>query len=68
MDLCQLVPVLDVREILDDSKTTVIVPIFNRKDDVRSCGLYRGVKLLNFATKIVEKVLEKQIAYRHKSI
>ena len=39
----------------------MIVPIFKGKGDVMSCGSYRGVKLLEYAMKIVERVLEKQI-------
>ena len=39
----------------------MIVPIFKGKHDVMSCGLYRGGKLLEYAMKIVERVLESQI-------
>ena len=39
----------------------MIVPIFKGKGDVISCGSYRGVKLLEYAMKIVERVLERQI-------
>ena len=39
----------------------MIVPIFERKGDVISCGSYRGVKLLEHAMKIVERVLERRI-------
>ena len=42
-------------------KASVIVPIFKGKGDVMSCGLYEGVKLLEHAVKIVERVLERQI-------
>ena len=38
-----------------------MVPIFKGKADVMSCGSYRGVKLLEHAMKIVEKVLERRI-------
>ena len=44
MELCQ--HVLDGRGMPDEWKTSVIVPIFKGKGDVMSCGLYRGVKLL----------------------
>ena len=33
-----------------------------RKEDVMDCGVYRGVKLLEHAMKIVERVLEKRIS------
>ena len=39
----------------------MIVPIFKGKGDVMSCGSYRGVKTLEYAMKIVERVLESQI-------
>ena len=45
----------------DTSKTSVIVPMFKGKDEMVSCRSYRGVKLLQHAMKIVERVLEKQI-------
>ena len=48
----------------DEWKTSVTVPIFKRKSDVMHCGLYRGVKLLKHAMKIVERVLERQIQTR----
>ena len=38
-----------------------MVPIFKGKGDVMSCGSYRGVKVLEYAMKIVERVLESQI-------
>ena len=45
----------------DEWKTIVIVPIFKGKGDVMSCGSYRGVKMLEHAMKIVERVLERRI-------
>ena len=56
MELCQRV--LDGRGMPNERKTRVIVPIFKGKGDVMSCGSYRGVKLLEHAMKIVERVLE----------
>ena len=53
MKLCQ--HVLDGRGMPDEWKTSVIVPIFKEKSDVMSCGSYRGVKLLEHTTKIVEE-------------
>ena len=53
--------VLDGRGIPEEWKTSVIVPIFKGKDNVMSCGSYRGVQLLEHAMKIVERVLERQI-------
>ena len=42
-------------------KTSVIVPIFNGKSNVMSCGSYRVLKLLENAMKIVKGVLDQQI-------
>ena len=42
-------------------ETSVVVPIFKGKGDVMDCGAYRGVKLLEHAMKIVERVQEKRI-------
>ena len=53
--------VLDGGGMPDKWKTSVIVPIFKGKDDVMSCGSYRGVKLLEHAMKIVERILERRI-------
>ena len=59
MELCQRV--FDGRRMPDERKTSVIVPIFKGKGDVMSCGSYTGVKLLEHATKIVERMLERRI-------
>ena len=59
MELCQ--SVLNDKGMPDVWKTNVIVPIFKGKGDVMSCGSFREVKLLEYAMKIVEKVLERQI-------
>ena len=53
--------VLDSRGMPKKWKISVVVPIFKGKGDVMSCGAYRGVKLLEHAMKIVERVLEKRI-------
>ena len=59
MVLCQRV--LDGRGMPDEWRTCVVVPIFKGKGDVISYGLYRGVKLLEHAMKVVERVQERQI-------
>ena len=45
----------------EEWKTSVVVPIFKGKGYVMDCGVYRGVKLLEHAMKIVETVLEYRI-------
>ena len=57
--LCQRV--LGGKGMPEEWKTSVVVPIFKGKGDVMDCGAYRGVKLLNHAMKIVERVLENRI-------
>ena len=39
---------------------SVVIPIFKGKGDAMSCGSYRGMKLLEHAMKVVERVLEKK--------
>ena len=57
--LCQRM--LDGEGMPEEWKTSVVVPIFKGKGDVVDCGAYRGVKLLEHAMKIVERVLENRI-------
>ena len=59
MELCQLV--LDGKGMPNEWQTSVLEPIFKRKGDERNCNTYRGVKLLEHAMKIVDKVLERWI-------
>ena len=59
MELCH--HVFDGGAMPDEWKTSVIVPIFKRKGDVMSCESYTGVKLLEYAMKIVERMLERRI-------
>ena len=56
--LCQRV--FDGKGMPEEWKTSV-VPIFKGKGDVIDCGAYRGVKLLEYAMKIVNRVLENRI-------
>ena len=59
LQLCQRV--LDGKGILDEWKTSIVVPIFKEKGDVMNCGSYRGVKLLEHGMKIIERVLERRM-------
>ena len=59
LELCQ--GVLDGRGMPDEWALSVVVPIFKGKVDVMSCGAYWGVKFLEHAMKIVEKVLERRL-------
>jgi hypothetical protein len=53
--------VLDGEGIPDDWKHSVLVPLYKGKGDVRDCGAYRGVKLLEHGMKVVERVLEGRL-------
>ena len=57
--LCQRV--LDGEGMSEEWKTSVVVPIFKGKGNVMDCGAYRGIKLLEHAMKIMERVLENRI-------
>ena len=52
---------LDGKEMPGEWQTNVLVSIFKGKKDVRNCKTYRGVKLLEHAMKVVERVLERRI-------
>ena len=53
--------VLDGKEVPNEWKTSVVMTIFNGKEDVMNCGSYIEVKLLEHAMKIIERVLERRI-------
>ena len=59
VELCQ--GVLDGRGMPDEWGLSAVVPIFKGKGDAMRCGAYRGVKLLEHAMKIVQKVLERRL-------
>ena len=45
----------------EDWKTSVMVPIYKGKGNATNYSAYRGVKLLEYGMKIVERILEKRI-------
>ena len=47
--------------IPEDWKSSVVLPIYKGKGDPMECGSYRGIKLLEHATKVVEKLFEHRI-------
>ena len=53
VELCQCM--LDGKGMPDQFQTSVLVPIFKEKGDVRSCNTYRGIKLIEHAMKIVKE-------------
>ena len=54
LDLCHRI----VKEgsIPGDWKSSVVLPIYKGKGDPLECGSYRGIKLLEHAIKVVEKI------------
>jgi hypothetical protein len=48
--------VLDGEGIPVEWRRSVLVPLYKGKGDVRDCGAYRGVKLLEHAKKVVERM------------
>ena len=59
LDLCNDI----VKEgcIPEDWKSSVILPIYKGKGDPLECGSYRGIKLLEHAMKVVERIFEHRI-------
>ena len=57
MELCHRI--LDGRGMTEDWATSVAIPIFKGKGDIMNSGMNRGVKILEHAMKIVEKVNKK---------
>lgn len=44
-----------------DWMDSILIPIYKGKGDARECGSYRGVKLLEHAMKVFERVLERRL-------
>jgi len=56
LDLCNGI----VKEgcIPEDQKSSMVLPIYKGKGDPMECGSYRGIKLLERAMKVVERIFE----------
>jgi len=59
LDLCNGI----VKEgcISEDQKSSVLLPVYVRKGVPMECGSYRGIKLLEHAMKMVERISEYRI-------
>ena len=44
-----------------DWKSNVLLPVYEGKGDPMECGSYRGIRLLEHAMKVVERILEHRI-------
>ena len=58
-NLCQ--SVLNGKGMLDKWQTSGFVPTIKRKGNVKNRNAYRGVKLLEHAIKIVDRMLKRRI-------
>ena len=47
--------------IPEDWKSSVVLPIYKGKGDPMECGPYGGIKLLEHAMKVVERIFEHRI-------
>ena len=48
--------------IPEDWKSSVELPIYKGKGDPMECGSYRGIKLLEHAMKVVERIFEQEFS------
>ena len=53
--------ILNGKGMQEDWAISDAIPIFKWKGDIMNCGTHRGVKLLEHAMTIVEKVVEKRL-------
>ena len=45
----------------EEWRRSLLVPILKNKDDVQSCGNYRGIKLMSHTMKLWERVVEARL-------
>ena len=50
--------------IPEDWKSSVVLPIYKGKGDPMECRSYRGIKLLEHAMKVVERIFEQEFGSR----
>jgi len=58
LDLCRPNGIVKEGSIPEDWKSSVVLPIYKGKGDPMECGSYRGIKLLEHAMKVVERIFE----------
>ena len=54
LDLCN--GIVKKGSIPEDWKSSVVLPIYKGKGDPMKCGSYRGIKWLEHAMKVVERI------------
>ena len=57
LDLCN--GIVKEGSIPEDWKSSLVLPIYKGKGDPMECGSYRGIKLLEHAMKVVERIFEQ---------
>ena len=50
---------LDGKKMPESWKKSNLLPIYHGKEDARSCGNYRSIKLLEHGMKVIERIFEK---------
>jgi hypothetical protein len=45
----------------DEWRRSILVPIFNNKEDVQSCTNYRGIKLMSHIIKLWERIIKHRL-------
>jgi len=53
--------IISEEKIPDDWKKSWMVTVYKGKGDALDCGSYRGIKLLDHAMKVFERVIEKRV-------
>jgi len=62
LDICN--GIVKEGSIPEDWKSSVVLPIYKGKGDPMKCGSYRGIKLLEHAMKVVERILSTESGSR----
>jgi hypothetical protein len=52
---------LQGEEMPDEWRSSVLVPFYKGKGDIKECGNYRGIKLMSHALKLWERVVETRL-------
>ena len=59
--MCVCVCIVKEGSIPDDWKSSVVLPIYKGKGNPMEFGSYRGIKLLEHAMKVVERIFEHRM-------
>ena len=52
---------LEGNKMPESRRKSDLIPIFKGKEDVRSCGNYRSIKLLEHNMKEIERIFERRL-------